>query len=122
MRTSAGGIAASIVALFLGVLVVTQFRSQDVYSRSLQLETPASLTTVIANLSDRNNELRNEIFDLRRDLVNEEESVASGRGSLSDAERQLRQLKVFSADSAVAGPGISIRIEVTSTSGRSRTS
>jgi uncharacterized protein YlxW (UPF0749 family) len=111
VRTNAGAISTAVVALFLGVLAVTQFRSQDVYSRSLQLETPASLTTVIANLSDRNNELRNEIFDLRRDLVNAQEAVASGQGSLSDAERQLRQLKVFSADSAVAGPGISIRID-----------
>ena len=51
MRTNAGGIVTSVVALFLGVLVVTQFRSQDVYSRSLQLETPASLTTLIASLS-----------------------------------------------------------------------
>src|SRR5207245_811161 len=111
MRRDAGAISTAVVALFLGVLAVTRFRSQDVYSRSLQLETPASLTTVIANLSDRNNELRNEIFDLRRDLVNAQESVASGRGSLSDAERQLRQLKVFSADSAVAGPGIAVRID-----------
>jgi len=65
VRSNAGGIAATAVALFLGILVVTQFRSQDVYSRSLQLETPASLTTLIANLSDRNNSLRDEIFDLR---------------------------------------------------------
>ena len=58
MRTNAGGIAAAVIALFLGLLAATQFRSQDVYSRSLQLETPSSLTTLVANLSERNNALR----------------------------------------------------------------
>ena len=78
MRSNAGGIAATAIALFLGILVVTQFRSQDVYSRSLQLETPASLTTLIANLSDRNNSLRDEIFDLRLRVIAARDSVAGG--------------------------------------------
>ena len=47
VRTNAGGIAVSIVALFLGLLAVTQVRAQDVYTRSLELETPSSLTTLI---------------------------------------------------------------------------
>ena len=51
MRSNAGVISVTVVALFLGVLAVTQIAAQDVYSRSLQLETPASLTTLIANLS-----------------------------------------------------------------------
>ncbi len=111
MRTSAGGIAASVIALFLGVLVVTQFRSQDVYSRSLQLETPASLTTLIANLSDRNNSLRDEIFDLRLRVGSARDSISSGQGSLAEGQRQIDQLKVFTAQSAAKGPGISIRVD-----------
>ncbi len=111
MRTNTGAIAMAVVALFLGVAAAAQFRSQDVYSRSLQLETPSSLTTLIANLSDRNNELRNEIFDLRRDIESATNSVSSGQGTLSEAERQVLRLRVFSAQSAVAGPGIGIRID-----------
>ncbi len=80
MRTNAGGIATSIVALFLGLLAVTQVRAQDVYSRSLQLETPASLTTLIANLAERNNGLREEIFDLRLPTEAAREEVTSGKG------------------------------------------
>lgn len=111
MRTSAGGIAATVVALFLGILVVTQFRSQDVYSRSLQLETPASLTTLIANLSDRNNSLRDEIFDLRLRVAAARESVANGQGSLTESQREIDQLKVFAGVSAARGQGISVRID-----------
>ena len=111
MRTGVGGIAVSVLALFLGILAVTQFRSQDVYSRSLQLETPASLTTLIASLSDRNNSLRDEIFDLRLRVESAQDSVASGKGSLAESERQIALLKVFAAQTAVRGPGISVRID-----------
>ena len=111
MRTNSGAIWASVIALFLGFAAVTQVHSQDVFSRSLNLETPSSLTTLIANLSETNNELRAEIFDLRRDADNAQNEVASGRGTLTEGQRQLQQLRVFSAESAVAGPGIVIRIE-----------
>src|SRR3954470_8798414 len=103
-RSNPGAIWASIIALFLGFAAVTQVHSQDVFSRSLNLETPSSLTTLIANLSETNNELRNEIFDVRRDVADAQDSVSSGRGTLTEAERQVAQLRVFSAQSAVAGP------------------
>ena len=113
MRSNAGGIAATIVALFLGILVVTQFRSQDVYSRSLQLETPSPLTTPIANLSDRNNSLRDEIFDLRLRVAAARDSVASGQGSLTESQREIDQLKIFAALSAARGQGITVKIDGT---------
>ncbi len=111
MRSNAGGIAATAVALFLGILVVTQFRSQDVYSRSLQLETPASLTTLIANLSGRNNSLRDEIFDLRLRVTSARDSVTSGKGSLNESQREIDQLKIFTAQSAARGPGITVKVD-----------
>jgi len=113
MRSNAGVIAVTVVALFLGVLAVTQIQAQDVYSRSLQLETPASLTTLIANLSERNNAIKDEILDLRHRTDTAREAIASGTGSLTEAERQLSQLRVFAGMSAVSGPGISVRIEGT---------
>jgi len=113
MRSNAGGIAATAVALFLGILVVTQFRSQDVYSRNLQLETPASLTTLIANLSDRNNFLRDEIFELRLRVVAARDSVASGQGSLAESQHEIDQLRIFAAVSAARGPGIAVKIDGT---------
>jgi uncharacterized protein YlxW (UPF0749 family) len=111
MRTNSGAIWAAIIALFLGFAAVTQVVSQDVYSRSLNLETPSSLTTLIANLSETNNELRNEIFDLRRDLSEAQDSISSGRGTLTEAERQIAQLRVFSAETPVSGPGIAVRVD-----------
>jgi len=111
VRTNAGGISAAIVALFLGLLAVTQVRAQDVYSRSLELETPASLTTLIANLAENNNTLRAEIFDLRLRTESARDDAASGKGTLAEAQRQIEQLDVFAARTAVSGQGISVRVD-----------
>jgi uncharacterized protein YlxW (UPF0749 family) len=111
MRSNAGVISVTVVALFLGVLAVTQIQAQEVYSRSLQLETPASLTTLIANLSERNNAIREEILDLRRRTETARDAIASGKGSLTEGERQLSQLRVFAGMSAVSGTGITVRID-----------
>lgn len=113
MRTNAGGIATAVIALLLGLAVVTQFRAQDVFRRSLELETPASLTTLIANLAERNSALREEIFDLRLRTESAREEVASGKGSLTEAQRQLGQLEVFAARTPVRGMGISVQVDGT---------
>lgn len=113
MRSNAGIIAVTLVAMFLGVLAVTQIAAQDVYSRSLQLETPASLTTLIANLSERNNAIKDEILDLRHRTVTARDAIATGQGSLTEAEHQLGQLRVFAGMSAVSGAGITVRVEGT---------
>jgi uncharacterized protein YlxW (UPF0749 family) len=111
MRTNSGAIALTIVALFLGLLAVTQVRAQDVYSRSLQLETPSSLTTLIANLAERNNGLRDEIFDLRVRTEGARAEAAAGNGTLTESQKQLTQLEVFAARTAVGGQGISVKID-----------
>lgn len=111
MRSTGGSIAVALVALLLGVLAVSQFRSQDVYSRSLQLETPASLTTLIASLADKNSALRDEIFDLRLRVIAASDSVSTGQFSLTEGERQLGQLRVFAAQDAIVGQGISVTID-----------
>jgi uncharacterized protein YlxW (UPF0749 family) len=111
MRSTGGAIAVGLVAVLLGVLAVSQFRSQDVYSRSIQLETPASLTTLIAGLADKNSALRDEIFDLRLRVAAAGESVSTGQFSLTEGERQLSQLRVFAAQDAITGPGVSVTID-----------
>lgn len=113
MKSNAGVIAVTLIALFLGVLAVTQIQAQEVYSRSLQLETPASLTTLIANLSERNNAIREETLDLRHRAETARGAIAGGKGSLTEAERQLSQLRVFAGMSAVSGAGITVRIDGT---------
>jgi len=84
---------------------------REVASRSLQQESPESLTRLIADLNDRNAQLRAEIFDLQLRLQAAESAVAGGAGSLEESERQLAQLEVFAGRSAVTGPGVGVRVE-----------
>ncbi len=111
MRTSAGSLAVTAVAVLLGLLVATQFRSREVFSRNLELETPASLTTLVATIAERNSALREEIFDLRLRLESTQGAVSSGSGALAEAERQAVRLDVLTARTAVTGPGVSVRID-----------
>jgi uncharacterized protein YlxW (UPF0749 family) len=111
VRSRVGALAVAAMALVLGVLVVSQFRSREAFSRTLQQETPESLATLIANLNDRNRQLQVEIFDLRLRLDRAQSSVSGGQGSLDESEKQLAQLRVFSARSAVTGPGIGVRVD-----------
>ena len=110
MRSTPGVIWMSVIALFLGVLAVTQIKAQDVYTRSLELETPSSLTTLIANLAERNNALREEIFDMKLRTEQARDDATNGRGTLTEAQRQLAQLQVFAARTSVKGQGISVTI------------
>ncbi len=111
MRSRTGALAVAVMALFLGVLVVSQYRSREAFSHTLQQETPEQLTRLIADLNDRNRQLRSEIFDLRLALELAQGSIASGRGSLEGSEKQLAQLRVFAGRSRVTGPGIGVRVE-----------
>ncbi|MBU6422616.1 MAG: DUF881 domain-containing protein, partial [Chloroflexi bacterium] len=52
-----------------------------------------------------------EIFDLQLRVDRAQTEVAGGKGTLEESQRQLEQLEVFSGQSAVAGPGITIRID-----------
>jgi uncharacterized protein YlxW (UPF0749 family) len=106
-----GLVAVASVALLLGVLAVTQYRAQDVLTRSLTAENPASLTTLIANISDRNNALRDEIFGLRFRLEAAQGASQSSEVALKELGEQVRQLQVAAALTRVSGPGAEVRID-----------
>lgn len=112
MRKSRYGIVAiTIVALLLGVLAVTQYRAQDVFSRSLTAENASSLTTLIAQISDRNSALRDEILALQLRLDAAQGASQSSEITLRELRDQYQQLQVAAAVTPVSGPGVEVRIE-----------
>jgi uncharacterized protein YlxW (UPF0749 family) len=108
-----GVVAVTAVAILLGLLGVTQYRAQDVYSRSLTAETASSLTTLIAQISDRNSALRDEIFSLRLRLDAAEGASQSSEVALRELREQFRQVQVAAAVTPVSGPGVEVRVEGT---------
>ncbi len=106
------GIAAvTAVAVLLGVLIVTQYRVQDVLSRTLTAENASSLTTLIAQISDRNSALRDEILALRLRLDAAQGASQSSEVALRELRAQFRQVQVAAALTPVSGAGVEVRIE-----------
>jgi uncharacterized protein YlxW (UPF0749 family) len=110
-RSRYGLVAVTLTALVLGVLVVTQYRAQDVFSRTLTAENASSLTTLIAQISDRNTALRDEIFALRLRLDSAQGASQSSEVAVRELREQFRQVQVAAALTAVSGPGVEVRVE-----------
>ncbi len=110
-RSRYGIVAVTAIGLLLGVLAVTQFRSREVFTRSLTAESASSLTTLIAQISDRNRALRDEIFALRLRLEAAQSETQSGETALKELREQMQQFRVATAVTRVTGSGVEVRIE-----------
>lgn len=110
MRRSSGRLAVSVVLMLLGFLVVAQLRSQAV-NPGLAGLSAQDLTVLVANLSTRNNELRDEIAA----LTQQEESVASAveRGDTSAVQirTDLTRIQGWSGALAISGAGVRVLVE-----------
>lgn len=110
-RRRYGIVAVTAVAVLLGLLVVTQYRAQDVFSRTLIVENASSLTTLIAQISDRNSALRDEIVQLQLRVAAAQGTSQSSEAALRELREQFRLVEVASAQTPVSGPGVEVRIE-----------
>jgi uncharacterized protein YlxW (UPF0749 family) len=110
-RSRFGVVALTAVALLLGVLAVTQYRAQDVFTRSLTAENASSLTTLIAQISDRNSTLRDEILSLQLRLDAAQGKSQTSEATLRELREQFQQLQVAAAVTPVSGPGVEVRID-----------
>jgi uncharacterized protein YlxW (UPF0749 family) len=102
-------LAVAGVALILGFLVVLQIRAQDASSQ-LGARSSQELTLLVANLDDRNDQLRAEVATLEQDLRELQAAKARGESSLGDLDRDLRRLRSWAGLDGVTGPGVSIRV------------
>lgn len=109
MRTPRGRLALTGVLVVLGLLIVVQFRAQSAGSGFEQLSSQ-DLTTLIANLNLRNDQLRAEVAGLETQLRDLNEDSARGETSVGDFQRELRRLRLWSGLDPVRGSGIRVRL------------
>lgn len=109
MRTVRGRWAVSAVLFVMGVLLVVQFRAQTANGGLANLTTQ-DLTTLIANLNDRNAELRNEVGDLQTQLRTLQGTQQTGQSNVGQLQTELQQLRMWSGLDAVEGQGVDITI------------
>ncbi len=109
MKRPEARLTIAAVTLILGFLVVLQIRAQGAGSE-LSGRSAQELTLLVANVNDRNDQLRTEVATLERELGALQASKARGESSLDELGADLRRLRAWTGLERVAGTGVQITI------------
>jgi uncharacterized protein YlxW (UPF0749 family) len=109
MRAPWGRLMMATVLFVLGFLVVVQLRSQAT-DQGLAALSVQDLTELVANVTTRNNELRDEVrvLEAQRDTV--ARAVERGDTSAGQIRADLNRIEGWSGVAAVTGSGVQISI------------
>lgn len=99
-----------LVTGLVGFLAVGQLRGSEEFERRLQAENEGDLTRILAGLTTEADALRDEISNLKDQLVQLRSTQQQDSSSAAAAAAQLRALQVLAGTVAVTGPGVSLRI------------
>jgi uncharacterized protein YlxW (UPF0749 family) len=109
VRRPSGRLSVALVACVLGVLLVIQFRAQNTAGGLSSLSTQ-DLTTLIASLNDRNNQLRAQVSQLQDQLSQLNEQQRTGQSNVGDLQNELSDLRIWAGLDAAVGPGVNLTI------------
>lgn len=109
MRQRSGRLMVASVLFLLGFLVVAQLNSQST-DQGLAALSVQDLTELVANVTTRNNELRNEVRKLEQQRASLDQSVQRGDTSALQIRADLNRIEGWSGLAAVTGTGIQVTI------------
>jgi len=98
-----------IICLLLGILVVTQFRTQ----RAARQEVPSSASdqaTYISQLYESNLELRQQAVELDEELLQYHSGQPSGKSNLDSMVKDVQNLRMANGEVEVEGPGVTVLV------------
>jgi uncharacterized protein YlxW (UPF0749 family) len=107
MRRRRNQLTIAAVTFLLGVLVVVQLRMQASSTAFAGLSSQ-DLTILVANLNDRNDQLRTEVATLERELEVLERNTERGDMSIDELRADLRRVRLYAGIDPATGPGVSI--------------
>jgi len=110
MRAPRAQIALAAVALVLGLLVVVQLRAQTAGSGLGELSAQ-ELTILVANLNQRNDQLRTEIATLEGEAADLASGQAQGATSVGQLEQDLARVRAWAGLDAATGMGIRVTVD-----------
>lgn len=110
MRRGSGRLAVGAVLLILGFLVVAQLRSQAT-DQGLAALSVQDLTELVANVTTRNNQLREEIRTLERQQQAVSAAVQRGDTSTGQIRSDLNRILGWSGALGVSGPGVRVTVD-----------
>jgi uncharacterized protein YlxW (UPF0749 family) len=109
MRARRNQLTIALVMFVLGVLVIVQLRTQASGALFAGLSSQ-DLTVLVANLNDRNDQLRREIATLERDLGTLTQNTERGVASIDELRADLRRVRLYAGIDPATGPGVLITI------------
>lgn len=109
MRRASGRLAIGIVLAVLGFLVVVQLRSQAT-DQGLSALSVQDLTELVANVTARNNQLREEVRTLEEQRATVAATVQRGDSSAADIRNDLNHVLAWSGVMGVTGSGVRVTV------------
>ena len=110
MRRPRDQFAITVVAFVLGLLVVGQLHAQA-SAPGLSGLSAQDLTTLIANVSSRNDALRAEVAGLEQQLNDLKASDARGDSAVDALRDDLSRTQTWAGVVPVAGPGVTVTVD-----------
>lgn len=107
----AGRLVAMVATAAVGFLLVSQLGTSERFSQRLEAESEEDLARILASLTDEADALRDEISDLKLQLVNLRNSSRQDGTADRAAEEQRQALSVLAGTVPVTGPGLTLVIE-----------
>ena len=112
LRPSLGAGTALVLVLAVagGFASVAQLRGTAHARATLQGDSPEDLTRILASLNSAADALRDEISDLKLQLLSLQTSTQQDAAARQVAEDRLRSLEVLAGTVPVFGPGVEARV------------
>jgi uncharacterized protein YlxW (UPF0749 family) len=110
MRRRSGRLAMGAVLLILGFLVVAQLRSQAA-DQGLAALSVQDLTELVANVTTRNNQLRDEIRTLELQQASVSAAVERGDSSTGQIRSDTNRILGWSGALGVTGAGVRVTVD-----------
>jgi uncharacterized protein YlxW (UPF0749 family) len=109
MHVRRNQLTIAAVTFVLGILVVVQLRAQA-GGTGLAALSAQDLTVLVANLNERNDQLRTEVASLERELATLDSNQARGDASIDEIRSDLGRVRAYAGLDRIAGPGVTITV------------
>ena len=109
MRRRRSQLTIAAVTFLLGALVVIQLRTQASSAAFAGLSSQ-DLTVLVANLDDRNDQLRTEVATLEHELEVLTQNTERGDMSIDELRSDLRRVRLYAGIDPAIGPGVAVTV------------
>lgn len=99
------------ISFFLfGLLVSTQYTTQQALINSLSQQDQGDLVTLVKSLNEKRGKLELEVDNLIKNKESLDEKTALGSDLVTDLQAELKQLKIINGTIPIHGSGVTITI------------